>query len=197
MKEISFSNYMLFFYILTYFISSNTDITEILIGYWNISSFTLTTDGNEIPQNTYLTLNLSYSDNDNYIYGNINKEITNNDNKELFLIRIDKLQDSVSTFSISVNSKNDTQEYLTLACTLKINVGIDDMMIASGKTSNYTYSLNISPPSFAELTTFDQNTNQIIIYKFQKKVSGRKLSFYHLAPFITAIIYTTIKFLFE
>ena len=101
---------MLFFYILTYFISSNTDITEILIGYWNISSFTLTTDGNEIPQNTYLTLNLSYSDNDNYIYGNINKEITNNDNKELFLIRIDKLQDSVSTLSISVNEKNDTQE---------------------------------------------------------------------------------------
>lgn len=181
---------ILFF--LVYYASSNVNITKVLTGEWDISKFQLTSDGVEVPDDTNLFLNLNLEENTNYINGTITKNPKNENKNESIMIQLYQLSDS--TLSVKFKQSNNSQEYLELVL-LKINIGLDDMIIATGKTSNYTYSLNISPPSSAELITFNQNTNQVNIYKLNKKIYHRKLNFYHIAPFITTFIYTTIKFL--
>lgn len=180
-------------FLLTYSISSNINITKVLIGNWNISKFQLTTNGVEVPDNnTYFLLDLYFNGDENYIYGNIHdKPKTENLNESIF-IQLDQLTDS--SFSVKVKPSTNTQEYSELV-TLKINIGLDDMITATEKFGNNTFSLIISSPTSAELTTFDQNTKQVSIYRLNKKISGRRLNFYHILPFITTFLYTTIKFL--
>ena len=182
-------------YFLAYWSSSTIDIYKVLVGSWNISSATLSSDGNEIPNNiSYFYLNLFLNSDENYIYGNLCIQSTSEIENENIYIQFDRLNDEDPIFSIKFFKYNNTNEFSELTL-LKINVGLDDMMTATGNAMGIKYSLDINPPTSAELTTFDQDTKQLRIYRFSKKISRRKFCFENLLPFITTFIYTAIKFL--
>ncbi|OHS93623.1 hypothetical protein TRFO_11606 [Tritrichomonas foetus] len=173
------------------------NITEILDGYWNITSYLIDEYGREHYQDrTHYALNLKHSQSNFDLYGFLYTFVDRIQNDDDVSIRLAKNEKYDKSYSLMV-SLSEVSPF-TEVTLINFTIHHDQIITATGQTLNgIQYSLVISAPFYAELTTYDLNTNRMDMYRMVKAEKKGAFTRWHILPFALTILYTVAKFVFQ
>lgn len=185
----------LFYCIYSISSSSDSDLTEILNGLWNITLYVIDqVNGKEYYQSrVYYTLELKKSDINDDLYGFLYTYYGKSKDESDISIKIRKKDLTNNVYSVFI-STSDVSAFQEIAA-LNISSEFNGILAGSGKTYlNDQFSLTISLPNYAEVITYEQNTKQPNLYRFVKlSYKENKLNRWRVAPIIVMALISAFK----
>ncbi|OHT02996.1 hypothetical protein TRFO_29759 [Tritrichomonas foetus] len=187
--------YLLFLFFSLIF--SEVQVTDILNGFWNISSFTLDSSGEEIGNSNFydrLKVNkTSVSDVLNmFIYKNDRIRLNCTLTSEIYHNSPGIDSEGNNTFLVSCKQPHFDDSLFSEQ--INFTIGNKSQIESKGTINNHQYLLKVSSPKYMELTVYDTQIHQILLFKLLKMTPKRKLTAKHILSSISNIIITTIKF---
>lgn len=171
------------------------NLTDILIGLWNITLYVIDqVNGKEYYQSrVYYSLELKKSGKSDDLYGFLYTFYGKSKDESDISIKLRKKEFSNNVYSVFI-STSDVSAFREIA-NLNISSSFNGIMAGSGKTYlNDQFSFTISLPNYAEVITYEQNTKQPNIYRFVKiSFQDNKINRWRMAPIIIMALISAFK----